>query len=582
MTAQHRRAAARAYASAAGVYVALALLRTAFRVTAIPRPPAAAALALAQALLLAVPWVLLTPPVVVLVGRIPWIQGRRARAVAAHLGLALLLSLVDGAWSWTATGWLGQPRPASALMWYLGRVDQALFLYAFLAATSVARRRLRDLDAIILRAARLETRLLDARLHVLSLQLHPHFLFNTLNAVSELVHRDAGAAAGLARRLRRLLDRSLADDTAQEVPLREELALLEAYADIQRLRFQGSLTVTIAVDPDAMDAAVPRLVLQPLVENAIRHGTSRRAAPGQVTVRGRCVGDRLVLEVEDDGRGLPPGAVREGVGLGNTRARLRELHGTGARLELCATTTGTLAWIELPLGRAVVPPATASDGGAPDPSGEALVTAPRPIRWGAMAAAISAAWIAAALVGTHEDVVAGWITRDPTPFPVLFRPRLGEALLWIPLTALVLRWAGGLARRGVSSARLVGAHVAGALVVLGLHLLAVKLWVTPVMDGTYAAGCLIYDLCAYVALAGGAHAWTVGRLVAEGALEAARLERDLATTHLATLRWRLDPAFVGDTLETIAALAAAEPGRADELTGRLGEELRVMLAGAPA
>jgi acyl dehydratase len=102
------------------------------------------------------------------------------------------------------------------------------------------------------------------------------------------------------------------------------------------------------------------------------------------------------------------------------------------------------------------------------------------------------------------------------------------------------------------------------------------------MDGNYAAGCLIYDLCAYVALAGGAHAWTVGRLVAERALEAARLERDLSAAQLDTLRWRLDPVFVGDTLETIAVLAAAEPGRADELTGRLGEELRVMLAGAPA
>jgi hypothetical protein len=117
-------------------------------------------------------------------------------------------------------------------------------------------------------------------------------------------------------------------------------------------------------------------------------------------------------------------------------------------------------------------------------------------------------------------------------------------------------------------------------VTLGLHLLAVRLWVTPAMDGTYAAGCLIYDLCAYVALAGGAHAWTLGRLVAERALEAAGLERDLAATRLASLRWRLDPAFLGDTLEAIAALAATEPGRADELTGRLGELLRLLLDGA--
>ena len=329
MMAHRHRGVARAYGFAAAVYVALALLRTAFRVIAVRRPPAAAALTLAQALLLALPWILLTPPVLAQIERMGWVPGRRARIVAAHLGVALGLSLIDGAWSWAATGWLGLPRPASALLWYLGRVDQTVFLYAFLTGAGVARCRLRDLDAVALRAARLEARLLDARLHVLSLQLHPHFLFNTLNAVSELVHRDPDSAAGMARRLRSLLDRSLAEGTAQEVPVREELALLEAYAEIQRIRFQGSLTVTIAVDQNALDVAVPRLVLQPLVENAIRHGTSRRAAPGRVSVRGRCVEGALVLEVEDDGRGLPPGGVREGLGLGNTRARLQELYGAG-------------------------------------------------------------------------------------------------------------------------------------------------------------------------------------------------------------------------------------------------------------
>lgn len=572
---------ARAYGFAALVYIALAVLRTAFRVSALPRPPAAMALALAQALLLAVPWIILTPPLLDVVGRLAWTGGRRARTVAAHLGLVLLVSLIDGAWSWAATGWIGQPRPSSSLLWYLGRVDQTIFLYAFVVGAAVARRRLRDLDAVTIRSARLETSLLDARLHVLSLQLHPHFLFNTLNAVSELVHRDADAAAGLARRLRGLLDRSLAGGTAQEVPLRDELALLEAYADIQRLRFQGSLTVTMAVDPDAMDAIVPRLVLQPLVENAIRHGTSRRAAAGRVAVRARCTEGTLVLEVEDDGRGLPPGAVHEGLGLGNTRARLRELYGAGASLELRRLSTGAIARIELPRRPAVASPVAESPA-ATDVTPGAAVAMPSPVRWGALAGLVSAGWIAAALLGTHEDLVAGWIMRDSAPFLELLRPRIGEALLWIPLTALVLRFAANLAGRGLSGIRLIAAHVAGALAALGLHLLAVRLWVTPSMDGNYAAGCLIYDLCAYVALAVGAHAWTVGRLVAERALEAARLERDLRAAHLDSLRWRLDPAFVGETLESIASLAAVEPNRADELTGRLGEQLRVMLSGAPA
>jgi hypothetical protein len=128
--------------------------------------------------------------------------------------------------------------------------------------------------------------------------------------------------------------------------------------------------------------------------------------------------------------------------------------------------------------------------------------------------------------------------------------------------------------------RLAGAHLAGAAYVLGLHLLAVHLWVSPEMTGNYVAAGLIYNVCAYVALAAGSHAWTLGRLVAERSVEAARLERDLAAARLATLRWRLDPGFLRDTLETIATLAEPEPHRADELTGQQGEALREMLVEA--
>lgn len=199
-----------------------------------------------------------------------------------------------------------------------------------------------------------------------------------------------------------------------------------------------------------------------------------------------------------------------------------------------------------------------------------------------MIGAIAGGWVAVAVLGTHEDIIAGWITQDPEPYLDLLRPRLGEAVLWIPLTVVVLHLAAELVRRGVTGLRLAAAHLVGALGVLGLHLLAVRLWVSPEMDGTYVAAGLIYDLCAYVALAAGSHAWTLGRLLAERSLEAARLERDLAAARLATLRYRLDPGFLRDTLETIATLAEPEPHRADELTGQLGEALREMLVEAPS
>lgn len=571
----------RVFGVSAAVYVTLALLRTGFRLAAIPRPPAAAALVLVQSLCLAVPWILLTPPLLLVIERMRPRPGRRGAllTVATHLGLAVALSLVDWAWGWSILGWLGLRRASSPLLWYLGRLDQSLLLYLFLAAAAVVRRRQRDLDVLSLRSARLEARLLGARLHVLSLQLHPHFLFNTLHVVSELVHRDAGIAAGLVRRLRTLLDRSLSEETAQEIPLREELELLEAYAEIQRVRFAGSLTVQVTADDALLEVMVPRLLLQPLLENAIRHGTSHRAAAGRIGVCCRRAGHRLILEVEDDGRGLAGPVLREGLGLGNTRARLHELYGADASLELRRVIAGgTLARIELPLRPRAV---SESDDGEPPETvpGDDVVQA-GPVRWVWLGSAVALAWIAAALLGTHEDLIAGWLVGEPEPYLDLLRPRLGEALLWIPLTAAVLVYAARLARAGLTGPRLAGAHLAAGLATLGLHLLAVRLLVTPDMDGAYAAGCLIYDLCAYVALASGAHAWTLGRMVADRAIDAARLERDLAAARLASLRWRLNPALLGGALDAIGTLAAVDPNRADELTGRLGDLLRLLLASA--
>ena len=225
----------------------------------------------------------------------------------------------------------GYPITVSPVVWYLVRLDQVCFLYLCLVGLGVGLRHRARLDAALVRAASLHAELLQARLHVLALQLHPHFLFNTLNAVSELVHRDAAAARRMLDSLRDLLARSLDAGAAQEVPLREELALLEPYARIQRTRFADSLDIRVEAAPETLDAAVPRLVLQPLVENAIRHGTARRVGAGSVVVRSTAAAGRLVIEVADDGAGLSSGPGREGLGLANTRARLTQLFEGDAR-----------------------------------------------------------------------------------------------------------------------------------------------------------------------------------------------------------------------------------------------------------
>jgi LytS/YehU family sensor histidine kinase len=194
-----------------------------------------------------------------------------------------------------------------------------------------SRRRLRDER---LRNAQLETQLAQSQLQALRMQLQPHFLFNTLNAISALALADPLQARQMIARLSDFLRLTLEERHAPQVPLSRELEFLRCYLDIQRVRFQDRLGTRLEVDDDTLRAAVPNLILQPLVENALRHGLLAKAEPGHLHVVGRRDGDQLVLRVDDDGLGLPPDGASEGIGLANTRARLAMLFGGNARLDL--------------------------------------------------------------------------------------------------------------------------------------------------------------------------------------------------------------------------------------------------------
>lgn len=194
-----------------------------------------------------------------------------------------------------------------------------------------SRRRLRDER---LRNAQLETQLAQAQLQALRMQLQPHFLFNTLNAISALALADPLQARLMIARLSDFLRLTLEERHAPQVPLARELEFLRCYLDIQQLRFQDRLGTRLDVAEDTLRAAVPNLILQPLVENALRHGLLPKTTPGHLQVAGRRDGDELVLCVDDDGLGLPAEGASEGIGLTNTRARLAMLFGADARMEL--------------------------------------------------------------------------------------------------------------------------------------------------------------------------------------------------------------------------------------------------------
>jgi sensor histidine kinase YesM len=203
-----------------------------------------------------------------------------------------------------------------------------------------------------LRASQLETQVMQARLGALKAQLQPHFLFNTLNAIVVLVRQQKGQQAEeTLARFSDLLRAVLADMEAQEVTLARELEYLKLYLSIEQLRFSDRLRVDFDVDPELLDAAVPHMSLQPIVENAIRHGVGHRATPGVIEIRATRSGDSLNVSVRDDGPGFRSGAKEHGMGLGlaNTRARLRQLYGADAELRTeSGPQGGALVTLRLP------------------------------------------------------------------------------------------------------------------------------------------------------------------------------------------------------------------------------------------
>jgi len=195
-------------------------------------------------------------------------------------------------------------------------------------------RKFRDRE---IRAAQLEAQLTQAQLQALKMQLHPHFLFNTFNTISSLMHRNVDAADGVLARLGDLLRYSLHNVGVQEVTLREELDFLQRYLEIEQTRFEDRLRVKISVDPDVLDFMVPNLILQPLVENAVRYAVATRASGGCIEITAKEVLGQLRLSVVDDGPGLPQGydlPANEGIGLRTSRERLQQLYGDEQRFTL--------------------------------------------------------------------------------------------------------------------------------------------------------------------------------------------------------------------------------------------------------
>ncbi|MFY1825705.1 sensor histidine kinase [Myxococcus fulvus] len=299
-------------------------------------------------------WVPITVMCLRLSERVPLSRGEPWRALGFHVG-ALLVVVLGRATFVVLTqdliGWY--EREPQVLDVLAQSVVNNLLPFVLLTAGAHALGLARRAHVRQRRADQLQAQLAQARLQALASQLRPHFLFNALNAVASLVHVDPDAAEKMLARLGDLLRHSLESHARQEVTLREEQAALAPYLDIEQTRFGPRLQVAWKLGPDVMEVRVPYLALQPLVENAIRHGLAPRAEPGRIEISAEREGDVLRLRVSDDGMGPPASGPSRGggVGLSNLRARLATLYGPRAALELRpGIPRGAVVELRVPLG----------------------------------------------------------------------------------------------------------------------------------------------------------------------------------------------------------------------------------------
>jgi two-component system, LytTR family, sensor kinase len=308
-------------------------------------------------------WACFAPLILRLGRRFSLARANWVRPLLVHLLAFIILVAIHTAVGIWITNWIepfdemGRPFPPfldNFLTRLTGNFTSDLLIYGIILGIGYAfdyYSKYRERETL---AAQLEAQLAQAQLQSLKMQLHPHFLFNTLNGIVGLVRdNDNKAAVNMLVGLSTLLRHALENAGRQEVSLREELDFLELYFDIQQMRFSDRLRVEMKIEPETLEARVPNLILQPLVENAVRHAVAPRISAGLIGVSARRENGSLQLRVYDDGPGLSGGWLLEhskGIGLSNTRARLEQLYGPEHRFIVRNREEGGVeALISLPL-----------------------------------------------------------------------------------------------------------------------------------------------------------------------------------------------------------------------------------------
>ncbi len=309
-------------------------------------------------------WALATPLVLWAASRLPIERNNWLRSSLLHVPISIVLSVIVTAighiLNWLYWGYsMGRPFSWERMgRFVVANFSEGIGIYMLIALTGYAFSYYRRFREGQLRTLQLETQLSQAQLQALKMQLHPHFLFNTLHSISALLNKDTESARKMITRLGDFLRLTLENSGSQEVTLQQEMEFLSCYLEIERIRFQDRLRTRIDVAEQALDAKVPNLLLQPIVENAIRHGIAPRSTPGLIEIEAKQRNGTLRIQVRDNGPGLPAhrtseNLLKRGLGLANTETRLERLYGSDHLFDLSNKPDGGLVvTMEIPFNTA--------------------------------------------------------------------------------------------------------------------------------------------------------------------------------------------------------------------------------------
>ena len=574
-------------AALVGVWLGFFLLDTATSRTLWPSSALPFSKTMAIDVSLGVLWALLSAAVALWHRRLRTLTSNVWVLFACHIPTLIAVGVIDTAASrYFSSHWLGTPvtTPFVATLVFYADFDVVSYLAIIaVSETLVVRATIAERQRL---AKQLEASLSRARLDYLEAQLQPHFLFNSLGAVSELAYEAPATASRVLRQLVAIFRTALAKKS-DEVTVGEEIVGIEPYLDIQRIRFADWLTIEYRVDDATVECLLPRFVLQPLVENAIRHGLSGRTSAGRIDISANVCEDSLIVRVADNGVGLEraPVSTGRGIGLSNVRDRLAILYGDDDRLRLTTSDIGgTVAELRIPIRRRGGPIAAPVDETAEQYHATARTADVMPLRLPAVfkrpITAIAIVWFVCGLGWTQQSIMYQTMRHQEVgSFWTVATHDMTSALIWAMFTPVVLLTARMFPLRRSNAAIRIFAYLLGSMATTFVH---VALWqrltspeiplISRLWQMTFIVDFVIFWLLVALGHRRVLTAWLRSREA-----DAAALGAELAEAQIRAAKLQAIPPVLLQSLDGIAKSVRRDPSLTERQLTRLGDYLRLAL-----